>query len=227
MSTLRYKLSAQLVAHLRTYLPDEETVERVLQYHGKDLAQLIHARMQAHAWTNVTNYEVRVAAGFDTLRENSYMHDADKPGRPFRDTVDDRGKIRRLIVAGFRKCLYATQKFDSDTERRFAVLLEDDSAVLKWFKPTPGQFQIYYKNTRNYAPDFVVETDTAIFMCETKRSDQADSPEVKAKEQAAKRYCEQASAHSRRHDGKPWSYVLIPHVLVSSNATLQGIAERV
>ncbi len=224
---LLYKLSGQLVTHLRSYLPDEETVERVLQYHGKELAKLIHAQMQAHAWTDVTSYEVRVAAGFDPLRENTFTHDADEPLRPFRDTVDDKGKIRRLVFTGFVKCLYATQKFHSDTERRFTVLLEDDSVVLKWFKPAPGQFQIYYENTRNYEPDFVVETDTAIYMCEPKRSDQTDAPDVVAKQQAAKRYCEQASVHSRQHGGKPWSYVLIPHLLISSNATLQGIAERV
>lgn len=223
---LLYKLSGQLVAHLRSYLPDEETGERVLQYHGKDLAKLIHAQMQAHAWTNVADYEVRVAAGFEPLRENSHMHDADEPPRPFRDTVDDRGKIRRLVFTGFRKCLYTTQKFHTDTERRFAVLLEDDATVLKWFKPAPGQFQIYYENTRNYEPDFVVETDTAIFMCEPKRADQIDTREVQAKREAAERFCEHASAHSRTVNGKPWQYLLIPHDEVRATATLAGLAAR-
>jgi type III restriction enzyme len=29
-----------------------------------------------------------------------------------------------MIFGGFRRCLYPLQKFDSDAERRFAVLLE-------------------------------------------------------------------------------------------------------
>ena len=39
---------------------------------------------------------------------------------------------------------YTLQKFDSDTERRFAVIFERDA--LKWFKPAKGQFQIFYKS---------------------------------------------------------------------------------
>lgn len=48
-----------------------------------------------------------------------------------------------------------------DSERRFAVILEDDNAVLKWFKPARGQFQIYYHKDQAYEPDFVVELRAA------------------------------------------------------------------
>ena len=44
---------------------------------------------------------------------------------------------------GFSRCLYPLQKFDSDTERKFAVLLERDAD--KWLKPAKGQFQMFYK----------------------------------------------------------------------------------
>ncbi|WP_449815758.1 hypothetical protein [Methylobacillus methanolivorans] len=55
------------------------------------------------------------------------------------------------------------QKFDSDTEHRFAIILERDAS--KWFKPAKGQFQIFYKlgtEEPEYIHDFVAETDSTI-----------------------------------------------------------------
>jgi hypothetical protein len=52
---------------------------------------------------------------------------------------------------------------------------------------------------------------TAQQKCEPKRADQIGSEEALAKAKAAKTWCEHASAHELKHDGKPWSYLLIPH----------------
>src|SRR5437016_4581162 len=75
----------------------------------------------------------------------------------FRAPVDDKQYIRSVLFGGFRKCLYQVQKFDSDPERRFAVLLEDELDVLKWFKPAKDQVRIYYNSDNSYEPDFIVE----------------------------------------------------------------------
>ena len=111
---------------------------------------------------------------------------------------------------GFQKCLYPLQKFDSDTERRFAVILERDAQ--KWFRPVKGQFQIYYQlgaEQAEYIPDFVAETDDAILMIETKKRDDLKSDEVQAKATAAARWCEQASDYAASVGGKPWHYLLL------------------
>jgi len=58
---------------------------------------------------------------------------------------------------------YPLQKFDSDTERHFAIVLERDA--LKWFKLAKGQFQIYYKlgtEQPEYIPDFVAKNAGAV-----------------------------------------------------------------
>ena len=62
-------------------------------------------------------------------------------------------RIRQMLFGGFARCLYPLQKFDSDTERRFAIILERDA--VKWFKPAKSQFRIYYKlgSEREYIPD--------------------------------------------------------------------------
>jgi hypothetical protein len=37
-----------------------------------------------------------------------------------------------MLFGVFYKCLYPAQKFDSDTEGRFAIILEDEGSVTKW-----------------------------------------------------------------------------------------------
>lgn len=222
-SDLLYKLAGQMVQRLRSYLSDEEDVLNVLQYHQRPLTDLIHAQMQAHYWENATGYEANVSKGFVTLRPNSYAALAGEGVRPFRAPVPDQSYIRGLLFGGFNRCLYPKQKFDNDVERRFAVLLEDDSSVRKWFKPASGQFQIEYENGHLYEPDFVVETDTAKYICETKRASDMEDVDVRAKARAAATWCEHATQHELEHGGKPWTYVLIPHDTVSAVATLRDL----
>ena len=106
------------------------------------------------------------------------------------------------------------------------MILEDESSVLKWLKPAPGQFRIFYRSDHTYEPDFVVETSTTKFICEPKRADQINTDEVQAKKRAAITWCKHASEHEMQNGGKPWKYVLIPHDAIIASATLQGLVAR-
>ena len=114
--------------------------------------------------------------------------------------------------------------FKSDTERRFAVILENDADVVKWFKPGKEAFQIYLKGDSQYEPDFVVETKTAKLICETKMRKDIDSVDVQNKAKAAVKWCEHATIHEKQVGGKPWAYLLIPHDAVDEAKTIQGLA---
>lgn len=221
---LLYKLAGQMVTHLRSYLPDEEAVDNVLRHHRTQLAQHIHAQMEKHRWTRSTGYEGRVSKGFTELRPIGCTAPAGVRAQPFREPVDDKRYIRGLRFTGFRRCCYPEQRFDSDTERRFAILLEDDNDVLKWFKPGTGQLQIYYSADHRYEPDFIVETSTMKFLCEPKQQREMDDPEVAAKARAAAEWCRYATAHAEEHGDKPWAYLLIPHTAITASATLGGLA---
>ncbi|MDQ3816791.1 MAG: DEAD/DEAH box helicase family protein [Acidobacteriota bacterium] len=222
---LLYKLAGQLVAHLRSYLTDEEAVHNVLQFNQQRLAALIHTQMQAHHWEHATGYEAYVSRGFQTLRSNSYSAPAGEQVRDFREPVEERQYIRGMLFGGFRRCLYPVQKFDSDPERRFAVILENEAdESLKWFKPAKGQFRIYYRQDTPYEPDFVVETSTAKYLCEPKRASEMTDEDVLEKARAAIAWCERATRHELEHGGKPWSYLLIPHNQITDTRTLQGLA---
>ena len=221
---LLYKLAGQVVAHLRSYLKNEDEVLNVLQYHQQSLVNLIHAQMQDHFVEKATTYKAHVSKGFTTLRPNNYSAPAGATERDFRAPVSNKQDIPRMLFAGFSKCLYRVQKFDSDSERRFAVILENDKEVLKWFKPAKGDFQIHYTGEASYEPDFVVETRTAKFLCEPKAANEITADDVVAKANAATEWCVNATAHEKQHGGKPWTYLLIPHDAISDNKTLQGLA---
>ena len=220
-------LAGQVVQHLRSYLSEEDSLN-VLQYHQQQLAALIHSQMQLpeHRWEKATGYKATVSKGFTALKPNAYTASATDEIKPFRMTLSDPTNIKRYLFGGFTKCLYEIQKFDVDSERRFSVVLEDDGDVLKWFKPARSQFQIYYNKDSGYEPDFVVEAKSGLFLCEPKRADQLQNPEVVAKKDAAMEWCKYATEHAQEHGGKKWQYLLIPHDAITGNMTLKGLASR-
>ena len=221
---LLYKLAGQMVAYLRSYLADDDAVDNVLRHHQKQLARDIHVQMQAHRWERSTGYEGKVSKGFTPLRPIGATTMAGAAALPFRAPVDEPRYIRGLRFTGFQRCLYPEQRFDSDPERRFAVLLEDELEELKWFKPGKGQLNIYYSADHSYEPDFIVETGTMKYLCEPKRASEMGDDVVRQKARAAATWCRYATVHAAQHGGKPWAYLLIPHTAISGTARLADLA---
>ncbi|HOY22916.1 MAG TPA: DEAD/DEAH box helicase family protein [Cellvibrio sp.] len=217
---LLYDLAGQMVQHLLSYLSESET-HSVLDKERRLIAREIHAQMMQHFWEKATGYEVQVSRGFTELKPCNYTVSAGQTTAHYRETVTELGRIKQMLFGGFSRCLYPFQKFDSDTERRFAVILERNAS--KWFKPAKGQFQIYYKlgtEQPEYIPDFVAETDSFILMVETKAQVDVGTPEVQAKAAAASRWCQHASDYAKSVGSKPWKYLLVPHNEMNESKTL-------
>ncbi|AHH48944.1 type III restriction endonuclease subunit R [Pseudomonas aeruginosa] len=217
---LLYDLAGQMVQHLRGYLSEDETVN-VLDRDRRLIAREIHAQMMAHFWEEATEYEVQVSRGFTELKPCNYTATAGQTAHHFRETVTETSRIKQMLFGGFARCLYPLQKFDSDTERRFSIILERDAE--KWFKPAKGQFKIFYKmgtEQPEYIPDFVAETDSTILMVETKARGDINTQEVQAKAAAALQWCQHASDFTASAGGKPWRYLLVPHDEVNESRRL-------
>jgi type III restriction enzyme len=132
--------------------------------------------------------------------------------------------MKRFIFVGFEKSCYNMAKFDSDPERRMAVILEQDPSVQLWMKPGPNQFRIYDEDNAPYQPDFVVETRTEKLIIETKRASEMTNAQVIRKADAAALWCHIANRANGRNAGdKPWSYLLVPETAVLPNATISGL----
>jgi type III restriction enzyme len=138
-------------------------------------------------------------------------------------------EVKSKIFSGFKKAGHTLNKFDSNTERIFAIVLENDNdAVLRWLRPSPKQFNIYWGNggASRYEPDFVVETGDKIYMCEPKARKDIEDADVQEKAIAAMEYCRAASEFNEENGGKPWVYVLIPHDEIKLNSSFKYLVDN-
>jgi type III restriction enzyme len=153
---LLYKLAAQVVQRLRSYLATEAEVDNVLVSHGSTLADFVFAQMERHCRETPLgedDYEERVTHGFTFLHPQAFSLPTGQPARSFREAVRPLSDTPRHIFAGFKRCCYPLQKFDSDPERRFAVIIDDDETVEKWMKPGKAQFRTpICRNSRFMSP---------------------------------------------------------------------------
>jgi type III restriction enzyme len=223
---LLYELAGQTVRHFRAYLSEEDT-RKVLRLHQREIARFIHAQMQNHFWEGAVEYDVKVSKGFTELKESNYAKPEDQKLLDFRRSPKDKSNMVRYFFGGFSRCLFDFQKFQSDTERKLAVIL--DREAQKWFRPAKGQFQIFYRigsEHLEYQPDFVAEMENRIFMLESKARNEMEAPDVTAKKEAAVTWCKRASSYALTYKGKGWSYLLIPHDVIAENMTLDILAKQ-
>lgn len=214
---LIYSLIADAKRHFLSYLNPEET-EKVMRDRQRSLAEIIYAQMNEHFYKEETSYRAssmrpftRIETGFGGKFKSDDLYDLRANLSP--------SEVKTKIFKGFKKACHTLYKFDSNTERIFAIVLENDGAVLKWMRPSAKQFNIYYGpgGISRYEPDFVVETSDVIYMVETKASDdvqkalQNKSGDVWEKAIAGQEYCRAVTEWNAKNGGKPWKYALISH----------------
>ncbi len=224
-SDLLYKLAGQVVERVRSYLSVPEDIENVCLVHGQKLAQFIFEQMKKNYWETLTDYRADISRGFQILRPQAFNVPDPSRVKSFKHPVMPLGDTKKHVFMGFQKCCYPFQKFDSDGERCFAVIIDSDheTSVTRWMKPGPKQFQIDYLAGRGYEPDFVVETDTEKLIVEVKAKNEMTDEVVLAKARAACEWVEHANTHAEENGGKKWLYALVPHDEIKESSTLAGL----
>jgi type III restriction enzyme len=226
---LLYKLSGQMVSRIRSYLETDAEVESALLRHGRQLAEFIFSQMMQHYHETPLgedDFEVKVTRGFRYLESQPLNLTPGQHVRSFKQAVSPLSETRRAVFGGFAKCCATVQKFDSDPERRFAILIDDERSVEKWLKPGRNQFQIEYRSGDAYEPDFVIETASQKLICEVKARNELADDIVQAKAKAATKWCSTANTHAVETGGKRWLYVLIPDDQVIGSSTLDGLVAK-
>lgn len=224
-----FKLASQAVDHFRSYLVDEDKVLNVVQNNKRVIGQYIYTQMMEHFFYEVPNFEEPVinVRSFSNIEPHNFSKYQADSLHDLRDTIVPTSAIRSKVFTGFQKACHGLYKFDSKTEKDFAIICEQDQDCIKWMRPAHNQFTIYYRhNSRRYQPDFVVETADAIYMIETKMENELESQDVQDKALAAEWYCKNATDFTSQHGGKPWTYVLIPHEVVQVNMSLRRLVEQ-
>lgn len=222
---LLFKLAGQTVEKFKSYL-NEDDLMNVVQYHKKEIGGYIHSQLMEHFYCEALAYEEPVVRPFTRIEEHNFSKFANDSIHHFTDTITPTSAIPTKVFSGYRKACHNLYKFDSKTEKDFAVILENDRSVLKWLRPAQNQFHIYWKhNSRRYQPDFIVETAAAIYMVETKKEGDIESSDVQEKSEAALQYCRHATDFTAQNNGKPWKYILIPHNAVQVNMSFEYLAK--
>ena len=225
-----YGLAEQAVAHFRAYLVDDAAIHNVLGNYAKPIAEIIHAQMANHYVEESAGSEVVVSHGFVPLKDCAFT--AMGEVKPLHWAPEDKRTIAQHLYGGFLRCAYPYQKFQSDTERILATVL--DRLAKRWFRPAGGQFNIYYRSGAKqpeYIPDFVAVLDDAILMIETKKAQEVTAAfesdtDVTEKAKQAVTWCKNASDYSAKVGGKRWRYLLVPHNEVFANLTMEHLISR-
>jgi type III restriction enzyme len=63
-------------------------------------------------------------------------------------------------------------------------------------------------------------------MLEPKAKKEMEDSAVLAKQDAAMKWCERATAHAATCGGKSWKYALIAHDRIATNMTIAGLAGK-
>lgn len=142
----------------------------------------------------------------------------------YKKEIPDKKNIKQYLFDGFKKSYYSENSFDSDDERRLAVILEEDKDVIRFIKPPLNQMGLFYRAAKQYNPDFLIETDDKKFMIEVKASNQTDNEEVMEKAKAGIKWCECATKVDA--DNKPWEYRMIPGEEIKIGNTFKYTAGR-
>ncbi len=217
ISDLLYKLVGQAVEAVRRNaydITDDDLNERVHAF-KQTIADNIYSQMKEHYRIIPGEFKIGKVLPFSKILDQPIL--VNNWGYlDFHEPVPSpKSAVVKFVYVGFTKSYYTRYRFDSSTELDFAFILETNKEVLKWIRPVPNQFDIYWSGgTKKYEPDFIVETADAIYMCETKAEKDVNDHDVLAKAGAAREFCRMASDFTTKHGGKPWHYVIIPHTVV-------------
>lgn len=230
ISDLLYKLVGQAIDAIRRNTPgisNDDLNERVHAY-KQNLSDNIYKQMKRHYRIIPGEFKINKVLPFSKILEQHIIVN-DWGYRDFHEPAPtSKSDIKKYVYVGFKKSYYTKYRFDSSTELDFSFILETNNEVLKWIRPVPDQFNIYWKNgAKKYETDFIVETIDAIYMCETKAEKDVNDADVQAKAEAAREFCRRATEFTAQNGGKPWHYIIIPHSMVDRSYSFDYVINQV
>lgn len=226
---LLYQLATKAFEAIKSNLEKEEEILQTIFQFKSIIAEKIYQQMKSseNFALHHTGYLANKVLPFQRIEQWNFSALINSGYRDYRDIITPVSMITKYVFRGFEKACHFEYKFDSKTEQDLAFVCENDNNVLKWLRPAPNQFRIYWdNNSKKYEPDFVVETTDSIYIMETKAETNLNDDDVIQKMEAAIKFCQLASEFTAENDGKPWSYVLVPHNKVSRTVSLQFLVEQ-
>lgn len=224
---LLHKLAKQAYSSIEVSNNDEKDMKKAVFQFKKTIADRIYIQMKKHFKIEYSNYDKPNVFPFTKIEAHNFSALANNGFKDYREVISPVSLVPKYVYRGFEKACHFEYKFDSNTEKDLANVLENDNTVIKWLRPASNQFRIYWdNNTKRYEPDFVVETADAIYMIEPKSKDKMQDTDVVQKADAAKTYCKYATEYNLENGGKPWYYLLVPHDEINKTISLSGLVSK-
>lgn len=184
---------------------DEEEKRRIVRRYATLIVSDIRTQIYEHMDRKTQDIHI---VQKDLILFRRFVKNIRKDGRVrFDRPFTDRSNIRKYLFTGYRKGYYTENAFDSDPERLFSIILEEDPDVIRWIKPPLNQLGLFWQAGQQYNPDFLVETATHKYMVEVKAANEVTAADVVAKAREGIRWCRFATTADPDH--KPWVYRLI------------------
>lgn len=219
-SALLFKLISQVCDHYENQ-HGVNGMQNIVMMYKRDIGNKIYKQMMQHFYceNGFLQEEVIGTRNYNLSQSYAYQEQTSLFGHYS-------AKIQSVLFTDIKKGVFSSAKFDSLPELLLARVLETDNDVLNWLRPAPHEFNITYNRGHNYEPDFVVETESAIYLVEVKGEDKLNDPDVIAKKNRGIKYCEVASRWGKANGYKEWKYLFIPSKQVLPNSSFTQLAKR-
>lgn len=176
---------------------DEEDKRKIVRRYATLIVSDIRAQIFEHVERKTQDIHT---VQKDLILFRRFVKNIRKDGRVrFDRPFTDKANIRKYLFTGYKKGYYTENGFDSDTERLFSIILEEDPEVIRWIKPPLNQLGLFWQAGQQYNPDFLVETATHKYMVEVKAANEVTAQDVVAKAREGIRWCRFASTADPDH----------------------------
>ena len=227
---LIHKLSKQAVSVLSQNLQQNQDLLKIIRQSKQLITGRIWEQMKAHFSVGELEYDGVNVLPFTKIEPWHFSVKLEDGYKSFKENITPLSHVTKYVYRGFQKSCHPEYKFDSNTEKVFSQVLESDDTVEKWLCPAGNQFRIFYDhNKHRYYPDFVVEREEAIYLCEVTASKEINTEKVQKKKNAAEIYCHHATAYNDKHGKKPWKYQIFSDEYLKSediNSTFDGLLQK-
>ena len=209
ISELSYEDADFIIDVVSQYLEqiegDNENRRRIVRRYATLIVSDIRRQIYEHMDRKTSDVHIIQK---DLILFKKFVKSVKKDGKvQFDKPFTDKSNIKKYLFVGYKKAYYPENAFDSDTERIFSIILEEDANVIRWIKPPLNQLGLFWQAGQQYNPDFLVETQDTKYMVEVKAANEVKNEEVVAKAHEGIKWCHFASTADP--DGKPWEYRLI------------------
>ena len=209
ISELSYEDADFIIDVVEQYLSqiegDEEHKRKIVRRYATLIVSDIRKQIFEH--TECKTEDIHIIQK-DLILFRKFVKNVKKDGRVrFDKPFADKANIKKYLFTGYKKAYYTENAFDSDAERLFSIILEEDPDVIRWIKPPLNQLGLFWQAGQQYNPDFLVETTSGKFMVEVKASNEVTADDVVAKAREGIKWCRFASTADPDH--KVWEYRLI------------------